>query len=347
MDLKDKLNKERRQVDVNTNNFPARELVRMIVDGELNISPAYQRKFRWTNETESALIESIFLGLPIPTIFVATNEGFEWEVVDGLQRLSTITHFISSDTAELKMVGKESPLRLSGLDKVPQLNGLTYSDLSKELQIYFSRQPLQVTALTDKSDESVRFDLFERLNRGAIELSGQEVRACIYRSPFLTSVEKLADTEKFKSLIKLQSSKQDNGTREETVLKYFAYRYARHRFTGKVKDFLNEYCQMEGDRMDPDQVEKEFTQVVEEMVKVLDGKHFVRSDYSVTPLVQFEACLVAIGELLSEGKDIAKSSGDWVDDEILKAASVGGTNTQSMLTKRIERAKELLTSKVS
>jgi hypothetical protein len=88
---------ERKKVDVGSVAFSIRELVRMYEDGELSIAPSYQRKYRWPMAVASTFIESLFLGLPIPPIFVATNDNFEWEVVDGLQRISTLVHFISED----------------------------------------------------------------------------------------------------------------------------------------------------------------------------------------------------------------------------------------------------------
>jgi hypothetical protein len=337
------LNTERRRVDVDTNNFPVRELVRMLREGELNIAPAYQRKFRWPAETESALIESVLLGLPIPSIFVATNEGFEWEVVDGLQRISTLMHFMAEDAVDLNLINKESPLRLEGLTKVEGLNGLSFSEFPKSLQIYFGRQPLQITALTDKSDMKVRFDLFERLNRGAVALTEQEVRACLYGGEFNDLIDRLAELDEYQAMLKLQPSKQADGTAAEVVLKYFAYKNARDSFTGRVKKFLNDFMALTAESgFDTDRAEAEFKAVISELARVLDGGHYVRSDYSVTPLVQFEATLVAIGELLDAGESIGKPAPNWTDDDELRAASMGGTNTRKQLEARIDRAKTLL-----
>src|SRR6266545_3357412 len=143
----DQLNAEREKVDVSVHNFSVRELVRMMAEGELNVAPEYQRKFRWDDNACSLFIESVFLGLPVPPIFVATNVGYQWEVVDGLQRLSSLTYFTAKDGEQSLAVGKEEPLILTGLDKLSQLNGTTHSDLSRNLQIYFGRQPLQVVSL--------------------------------------------------------------------------------------------------------------------------------------------------------------------------------------------------------
>lgn len=314
----------------------------MLRDGELNIAPAYQRKFRWPAETESALIESIFLGLPIPSIFVATNEGFEWEVVDGLQRLSTLAHFMAESDEDLKRIGRDEALRLTGLTKVDGLDGLLYSELPKPLQIYFGRQPLQITALTDKSDLKVRFDLFERLNRGAIALSEQEVRACLYGGEFNDLVERLASGDVYLSLLKLQPAKQSDGTAAEVVLKYFAYKNDRDQFTGRVTRFLNEFMADEARHPETAAAEREFQAVVQTLSDVLGGEPYLRSDYNVTPLVQLEATLVAIGELLDEGNAVAPKNPRWMDDADLKAASMGGTNTKKQLAARIDRAKALL-----
>lgn len=340
--IEEELKEERRLVDVDTNNFPVRELVRMLRDGELNIAPAYQRKFRWPEKTESALIESIFLGLPIPSLFVATNEGFEWEVVDGLQRLSTLAHFMAEDSEDLERVNRKTVLRLEGLSKVTSLNGLTYSDLTPPLKIYFGRQPLQITALTDKSDLKVRFDLFERLNRGAIALSEQEVRACLYGGDFTSLVEELADDSSYQSLLKLQPAKQSDGTAAEVVLKYFAYKNYRHKFKGRVTEFLNSYTANEALHPSPEAGRTEFRAVVSALAEILGGKPYLRSDLGVTPLVQLEATLVAIGELFDEGKEVGEPIEKWLDDSRLKKASMGGTNTKKQLNNRIARAKTLL-----
>lgn len=342
--IEEELAIERRRVDVDTNNFPVRELVRMLRDGELNISPAYQRKFRWTEETESALIESVFLGLPIPSIFVATNEGFEWEVVDGLQRLSTLAHFMATDETDLQRIGRTAPLKLAGLSKVEALNGHSYEELPDPLKIYFGRQPLQITALTDKSDLKVRFDLFERLNRGAIALSEQEVRACLYGGEFISLIDDLAVGEAYKSLLKLQPAKQADGTAEEVVLKYFAYKNNREHFTGRVRLFLNDFMDDVTKHPPIEEARSEFEGVATALAGVLEGQPYIRSDYHVTPLVQLEATLVAVGELLDEGKTIQAADAAWRDDPDLKAASMGGTNTKTQLNARIDRAKSLLSA---
>ena len=195
--LEDQLSEERKKVDVASVSFSTREIVRMFEDGELSIAPSYQRKYRWSAKVASTFVESIFLGLPIPPIFVATNDNFEWEVVDGLQRISTLILFLSEDPHTWRKLNREQPLVLKELEKLTQLNDVEWKDLPQAIQRYFARQPLQVISLTDKSAKAVRFDLFERLNSGAISLTPQEVRSAVYGGRFLDLLEQLSRNPDF------------------------------------------------------------------------------------------------------------------------------------------------------
>ncbi|CCH28557.1 hypothetical protein BN6_12310 [Saccharothrix espanaensis DSM 44229] len=312
----------------------------MMADEELNTAPAYQRKFRWTKEGESLFIESVFLGLPIPPLFVATNIGFQWEVVDGLQRLSTLHHFMSDSDSSLDLVGRTEPLRLAGLEKLSQLNGRGYKDLPKNIQIYFGRQPLQVVSLTDKSDLQIRFDLFERLNKGGIVLTPQEVRACVYRGQFNDFIEPLAQFPDFASLLKLQQARQSDGTSVEQVLKFFAYKNDRDRFDGRVEKFLNRYMGEAEKAFNYDKERRLFESAAHELAAICGGP-FLAGTHPLTPLVQFEACMVALGELIDGGVKVVAPASGWVNDPQLREASGAGTNTKSMLGRRIDRAKAI------
>ena len=136
--------------------------------GELNRAPEYQRKFRWDAVAESRLIESLLLGLPVPSIFVATNPDGSWEVVDGLQRVSTLIHFAGESAEELDAIGKKEPLRLTELRNLTEFNGLRFSD-STPIQLAFTKRGITVTALSDKSDPQPRFRV--RLNVSIAEPS--------------------------------------------------------------------------------------------------------------------------------------------------------------------------------
>ncbi|MFF9200532.1 DUF262 domain-containing protein [Streptomyces sp. NPDC014986] len=336
----DQLDKERRKVDVASHDFSVRELVRMMSEEELNVAPAYQRMFRWNAQASSLFVESVFLGLPIPPIFVATNVGFQWEVVDGLQRLSSLAHFLAADAEEAALVNRKTPLVLTGLEKLSQLNGATYASLPKNLKVFFGRQPLQVVALTDKSNLEVRFDVFERLNRGGIRLTPQEVRACVYRGEFNVFIEELAQNSDFDALLKLKQGSQEDGTQAEQVLKFFAYKNHRDAFDGKVERFLNTVMGLSQKSFDYVK-ERDLFERSAAFLHEACGGAYLRAGTSTTPLVQFEACMVAIADIFQSGNQPIVPEGDWIEDAELRSSSGGGSNSRPMLYRRLARAKDI------
>lgn len=335
------LEDERRRVDVDNYTITVRELLTMAEAGELHRAPEYQRKFRWDEESESRLIESVLLGLPVPNLFFATNADGSWEVVDGLQRLSTLIHFAFDVPAQIEEIGKDSPLRLTGLRKLSEFNGLTYAEMPTPVQLAFTKRGFGVTALSDKSDPATRFDTFERLNRGAVALTPQEVRACIYEGGLNDLLRELAQVEAFVSLVKLQSQNEVNATREELVLKFFAYRYGRDQFKGGVEDFLNAWMQENRASTDLNAFREEFLSVVEALTSVVGGP-FLRATTSITPQNELEGVMVAAAEVLAEHGRLGDPKPGWLDDSELVSASTGATNTRGKLRDRIERAKVLL-----
>jgi len=339
--LQAQLDEQRQRVDVDHFDIPVRELVRMVAEGELKTAPAYQRQFRWDAARESELVESLLLGLPVPPLFVATDRDGTWELVDGLQRVSTLVHFIFADERATKTILKVEPLRLERLSKLTDFEGLVFDELPTPMQLAFNKRPLRVTALSDKSQLDIRFDLFERLNRGGILLTPQEVRSCIYRGQFNNLLAELANEARFKRLLKLQRGNQDDGTREEQVLKFFAYLNAAAEFDGRVTQFLNDYMERNRDASGMDERRALFNEVVTALTQVFGGGPVVRKGYGNTPQTMFEALMVAAGDLIREGAPIRETPLD-VNDAVLVANTTKGTNTQAALQRRIDRARELL-----
>lgn len=343
--LQEQLDAQRQRVDVDHFDLTVRELMRMSSEGELKRAPVYQRKFRWSEVAESRLVESVLLGLPVPSIFVATNPDGSWEVVDGLQRLSTLIHFAGASPEQLASIGKSGPLRLAGLTDLTRFNGYTLDDLPAPVQLAFFKRALRVTALSDKSNRETRFELFERLNAGGVALSPQEVRAAIYRGTFNDMLRILAYSEPFKTLVKLQRGKEDDGTREEQVLKFFAYHEAKDDFDGRVTEFLNRYMEEhvnadEGELADKSNL---FNAVVARIAAICGGGPFTRPGYGPTPLVELEGVLLGAAEIIASGGTIGDPPANWTSDTRLVEASKGGTNTKTSLEARIARARELLT----
>src|SRR5260370_12134282 len=185
----------------------------MVGEGIIDMAPEYQRQFRWKEDRQSGLIESIFLGIPVPSLFMATNVDGSWELIDGVQRLSSIIHFGGDDQIRQK-IQQDSELKLVALNKLTTFNDKTFSSLPRSIQLDFLLKPLKITTLSDKSDLEVRFDLFERLNTGGIMLTGQEIRSCVYRGKFNDFLKQLAMDENFLQVVKVTAAQELDVTRE-------------------------------------------------------------------------------------------------------------------------------------
>jgi Protein of unknown function DUF262 len=339
--LQVELDKHRHAVDTDYFDLSLRELTRMVEEREIRIAPEYQRQFRWSDENQSALIESFLLGFPIPAIFVATNNDATWEVVDGLQRICTVLRFMAMDAPESEELSFSSDrLRLTGLKTLDAFEGLTYDDLPRSIQLTFSKRYMRVQVLSDKSDAGIRFELFRRLNQGAIALTPQEIRACIFQGSLNTLLEDLSGNVHYKQLLKLKSGDEVNGTAEEVILKFFAYLDRAETFDGRVTEFLNSYMRDHQNDTDLEPFRSLFVRVTEFLAGNLDGP-FLRARTNTTPLNQFEAVLVGIARIFREGKVPKPPADGWINDAELIQYSTKGTNSRTQLLGRISRANRL------
>ena len=179
-DLADEINENRKKISPEQYPMSLGELANLYRDGDIIINPKFQRFFRWDLLTKSRLIESIFLGLPIPALFLYTDSDGRLEVIDGLQRLSTILEFMEVLEIE-EFIDSEKLIGTSGLlpgKYLSSLEGLKWSQLSETLKRNFKLAKVNLFFLAQGTDVEVKFDLFDRLNTSSKSLSEQELRNC-------------------------------------------------------------------------------------------------------------------------------------------------------------------------
>lgn len=225
------------------------ELFDMYTSDELNITPAYQRLFRWSEGARSRFIESLLLQMPVPPIYVIETDDGKYELIDGLQRFSSYLHL----RGELEAphfdppVNKGDFLVLKECDIVDNLNGLTWVDLPTILQIKLKRTFIRVQVVKKTSDNVFKYHMFKRLNTGGESLSDQQVRNCTIRllsSKFNDYIILLSSEENFKNCISNISEKQTfEAFDQELVLRFFALKFYRNNFVHDVGDFLTEYME--------------------------------------------------------------------------------------------------------
>lgn len=336
--IQDQIDSNRRSVAFDSYDITVKQVYDMLLDGMIDIAPEYQRHFKWDATRQSALIESLILGIPIPSLFMATNPDSSWEVVDGLQRITSLINFIGkvNDLASTEVQYK--PLRLIGLEKLDQMNGISFDELPKSMQFMLLTRPLRVTVLNDRSDFGVRYDLFERLNTGGVILHEQEIRNCIFVGEFNDFIKELSLDPLFRSVVKMTENSERSGSYEELVLRFFAYLEDRDQFVHSVKGFLNKYMEKKTKSFkNKASLKKTFTETFAFLHKSLPDGIVRGVRKNITPVVLYEAISVGAAVAISKGKKVKTAPAlRLLNDKELKTLTTGATNAKKMVLDRIE-----------
>lgn len=338
------LQEQRLRVDFDTYDVSVDELLRRVGRQRIDIDPVYQRQFRWESDRQSKLVESVFLGIPIPPLFMATNKSADavdtWEVVDGLQRLLSLTNFAGDDETRDTARLAKGPLKLSDLEKLSTLNGNAFVDLPDDLRSSLLDRPLKVIVLNDKSDLQVRYDLFERLNTGGIRLTDQEIRECVFRGPFMDLLSELAQSEDFRALVRLPASRWKDGTPQEMVLRFFAYTERYLSFDHLVGEFLRDFTKDAHQAPNIDSRRLEFDATFKFLRATFPSG--IKTRKGQTPIVLFEALSAGAALALQERPILSNNAAgtDWVESAELRALTTGATNSKPRVRRRIELCRD-------
>jgi len=247
--------KQVKQIQTSSLDLSFNELLDMYQNRELTIDPDYQRAFRWSPGKESRFIESLILGMPIPPIFVIELEDGKYELIDGLQRLSSYFHFRGALELNLadRVIAPGEELILSDCDIVSELNGLSHGALPSAMQIRLKRHFIRVEVIRRESDRRLRYHMFKRLNTGGENLSEQEIRNCTVRllengAQFMKFIIELSRHEHFLTCTdNLTEEAKQQRFDQELVLRFFAFTNQRAKYTHDVADFLTEFMEAVSD----------------------------------------------------------------------------------------------------
>ena len=162
MALQEEIEQKSKEIHTENLSMSIGEIISMYSEGDLDIHPEFQRFFRWSIQQKSKLIESILLNIPIPSIFVAQRADGIWDVVDGLQRMSTIFEFIGILKDEKKII--VPPLKLQETNLLPSLENKLWesednNSFTDAQQRYFKRSRLNFVIIQKESDENSKYEL--------------------------------------------------------------------------------------------------------------------------------------------------------------------------------------------
>ena len=216
-------------IDVRDSPISVFQAYTMILDKDINLSPDFQRNVVWDSKRKSRLIESILLRIPIPVFYFSQGKNGKLSVVDGLQRLTAIKSFMDNE------------LKLSELEYLTELNGLTYADLQKKYDLYWRRfklTKLSANIIQPGSPTKVRYDIFRRLNTGGRPLNNQELRNCMASPSLRNTLRAMAHSSEFMEAtsnsiddVRMQS--------QEMVLRFMRF-WTWMKYNGSIGEYKGE-----------------------------------------------------------------------------------------------------------
>ena len=216
--LENEIAKKRNSLSTDRLDMSFGEIMSMYEREEIIIDPEFQRLFRWRDDQKTAFIESLLLGIPIPPIFVAEDNNGRWELVDGLQRLSTVLSFFGLLTNPEKNYWV-----LEKGELIPSFEGYTSKLLPLKFQLSIKRSVCRIEIIRWNSQMDMRYELFSRLNTGGSPLTDQEIRNCIFRgtsSEFNNYLKRIAYRPDFVEIIAPTDKQNTELYLEELVLRF-------------------------------------------------------------------------------------------------------------------------------
>ncbi len=199
-------------------------------DGVRGVSiPDFQRRYVWSDRQASRLVESLIIQCPIPVIYLNQEKDETFSVIDGNQRLKSLKRFTSNEFA------------LVGLTSYPELSGLKFAELDARIQRHISNRVLRCTVILKETHPQVKFDVFERLNSGAVALTRQELRHGLYFGALLQEATKVAESLKLAKLFGTRPDKRMKA--EELVIRFWALHGRLSQYEKPLASFITDYVE--------------------------------------------------------------------------------------------------------
>lgn len=296
-DLIAKLNSGEFNLVLDNARYPLNSLTTIFEDYDLD--PEYQRNYIWDDARKSRLIESFVANIPIPPIFLYETEYNKYEVMDGLQRISTIIKFFKNEFV------------LKDLVLWPELNGKKFNDLLPEFKNAIKRRYLSAIIVVKESNSQQKADLlktytFERLNTGGMNLTNQEIRNAVYLGPVNSIINKIGrENQLFISMYSFGNNSSDSADRFQTsemVLRFFAYKDAlKNHISYSTKKILDEYIKRSTNKDEnfADSLNVYFENIINIVNDVFGMEAFSRGNKFEKMI--FDTVMLATSDLYDEG----------------------------------------------
>lgn len=220
------------QIDVDIANVNLGSLIDQLVNDEIDLQPDFQRASDiWDPVQKSRLIESILLGLPLPSFYFSENSvSKKLAIIDGLQRICALRDFILS---------KESPLVLKNLQFLKDFEGKTYADLGRPEIRRINALKITINTLRKNTPDKVKFIIFQRVNTAGVPLEAQEMRHALNQGEAARFIKELAEMESFK-LVTNSCVRSKRMQDRDFANRFIAFYIGYEEYNGELDMFLND-----------------------------------------------------------------------------------------------------------
>lgn len=266
------------------------------------VVPSFQRKFVWTIEQSSLLIESLLMGLPVPQAFFFVEAESKNLVIDGLQRIMSIVYFFSGYFGEESFQGKKTVFRLTGLNKKSPYADKTFEGLTDADKRKLKNSVLRVInvrQLGPKEDDTSAYHIFERLNTGGTPLTAQEIRHCVFHGELVDLLSRLNKDENWRKILgKKTFDKHQKDT--ELLLRVLSFALRADQYEKPMKEFLNKTMShyKRADAPEIIRFAEDFPNICAELVRAIGDRPFnPRGRVNASALDSFMGGLMRVGSV--------------------------------------------------
>jgi hypothetical protein len=248
-----------RRLQTETYDFTISTIHDLLRDDRI-VVPDFQRRYVWTRSQASKLIESLIIQCPIPVIYLDQEDDGTLKVVDGNQRLMSVKLYL------------DNGFRLQGLTAFPDLNGLYYRDLEPRFKNQILNRTIRCITILKETHPQIKFDVFERLNTGAVQLNPQELRHGLYYGPLMDLLDELGQYGTWKKITGIRSDKRMRGA--ELIIRYLALTYELEKYEKPLATFLNNFARDNRRAGNADELSDSFKMTVDGVHELLGDNAF-------------------------------------------------------------------------
>jgi len=332
---------EQRRLHTETYDFTVTTVVDKLNNRSIFI-PDFQRRYVWSDAQASRLIESLIIQCPIPVIYLNQEQDETLAVIDGNQRLTSISRFLKNS------------FPLKGLTAYPELEGNRFHELDPRIQRHVENRTLRCIVILKGTHPQVKFDVFERLNTGATKLNPQELRHGLYFGDVISLAAYVVKKTKLLSVLEIKADKRMKA--EELVLRFWALDEDISKYRKPLAGFINDFAERKRTLSDAEkaELEKSFDDAFERVhallgdltFRIFDSSHHVESTFNAA---LYDALMVGVSTLLKSRKleTLTRSQAQmrlanlFEEDELFRKSISIATSDDSQVRYRIETVKKL------